>query len=333
MATKLITPKVARDLAKIISEHHAAIAAMLYGKEAVAPEEWKIAVGLGIVDPDDPKGLASSLHSYGALLAHLDQAQHQERYGTTLAELKEEIEENPVPQTEVEHQASQFMLDRGAQLIVGLGAKNGHNLIAELQEYDEDLDVRMRGIIRDVISARFGDSDAQERMKALGVADGVGEEFYDGEFRKSIKGMVSDVGHAAKDWARDIKRIVQTESHSAIQEGMKESWTEQEEKLAGEHEEPPKKILAFKLTRGDACSHCDELHTQSGAPRIYYLDELTGNGTNAGRKAHEWRAVVGSTHPHCYCTLHKVPRMLEMPEGWKSGDAAPTVIGPGGAIL
>jgi len=148
-----------------------------------------------------------------------------------------------------------------------------------------------------------------------------------------VKEMVSDVGHATKDWARDIKRIVQTESHSAIQEGLKESWEEQEAQRAVEKEEPPKKLLAFKLTRGDACSHCDQLHTQGGAPRIYYLDEITGNGTNVGRKAAEWKVVIGATHPHCYCTLHKVPRMLEMPEGWHSGDAAPSVIGPGGAIM
>lgn len=330
---KIITPKVARDLAKIIHDHHAAIAALLYGKDAVAPEEWKTAVGLGLVDPDDPKGLAGELHTFGAILAHMEQAKHHERYGTTLEELKAEIEENLVPQTETEHQAAQFMLDKGAQYIVGLGNKNGHVLISKLQEQDDDLAARMRGAIKDVIAAKFGDNDAQERLKKLGADQGLGEEFYEGAFRETVGGMVSDVGHATKDWARDIKRIVQTESHSAIQEGMRESWEAQEEKRAEEHGEPPKKLLAFKLTRGDACSHCDRLHTQDGAPRIYYLDEITGNGTNVGRKAHEWKVVVGATHPHCYCTLHKVPRMLEMPPSWRSGDAAPSVIGPGGAIM
>ena len=51
MAGVLLTPVVVRDIAQIVADHHAALAAVLLGKDAVAPHDWALAVQLGIVDP------------------------------------------------------------------------------------------------------------------------------------------------------------------------------------------------------------------------------------------------------------------------------------------
>jgi hypothetical protein len=49
------------------------------------------------------------------------------------------------------------------------------------------------------------------------------------------------------------------------------------------------------------CKHCKRLHIgPDGQPRIFKLSDLEANGTNVGRKASEWKAVVGTVHPHCF---------------------------------
>lgn len=296
----LITPEVAQDIAKIIREHHAAVAAVLYGPEAVSKADWEAAVKLGLVDPSKPEAIFEALHVYGALLAHVDQAELQSRYGTTLADFMAEISKNPIPQTKVEHHSADYMRTRGAQYIVGLGNKKGAKVGTKLIEADQQLDRFMRGTIRDVISARFGDDEAALRIKKLGVDKGLPDDFFDDQFRSTIREQVSDIGHLTEDWARDLQRIVQTETHGAVQEGQQESWTEQEEELAQDQKRTPRKLKAFKLPRPDACKHCIRLHLEGAEPRVYYLDEITANGTNVGRKAPDWLIVIGSIHPWCF---------------------------------
>ena len=333
-STRLITPAALAEIARIIREHHTGIAAALFGKDGVSAEDWKLAVAMGLVDPDaDPKGIAGGLYTFGAVLAHLDQAAASTRYGTTLEEFTDYIREHPVPQTELEHRAAQYAAHRGAQAIVGLGNKVGATVGSALIEADTQLDAQMRGTIRDVISARFGDEDAARRVKEQGIAAGLPDEFFESQFRSTIKRVVSDIGHATGDWARDIQRIAQTETHTAVQEGMKESWEEQEEQAAAAAARSPDRLKAYKLPRPGACPHCIRLHLDGDHPRVFYLDELAGNGTNVGRRAADWRAVIGSTHPWCSCAIARVPSVLSMPQGWQSGEAAPTVIGPGGRLV
>lgn len=330
----VITPKVQKDVAEIIRKHYAAFAAILYGPGAVSKEDWDAAIKLGLVDPKNPKGQLTGLASYGALLAHLEQAERQERYGTSLASFKAEVAKNPVPQTVAEHYAAEHMEQRGAQRIVGLGNKVGAEVGSKLIEADKKLDAKLRGAIRDVISARFGDGEAGERVKNTAAGLGAGEEYFRDQFRSTIREQVSDLGHSTKDWSRDLQRIVQTETHDAVSEAQGESWSSQEAEAAETDERSPRRVLVFKLPRPDCCGHCDEFYLSGGVPRLYYLDELQANGTNAGRKTAMWLPVVGTTHPWCACTLHRVPFLLidQLPEGWVSGDPAPKVIGPGGSI-
>lgn len=330
---QLITPGVVRDIAKLIRDYHTGVAAVLFGRDAVSDDDWKIAQGLGLVTGDDPVSVAETLHTYGAFLAHIDQANVQSRYGMSLDDFRAEVARNPIPMTQHEHHASRYMRVRGAQAIVGLGNKVGATVGSRLIEADQALDRHMRGIIRDVVSARFGDDTAAQRIRAAGADKGLSDDFFDEQFRTSINRQVSDIGHLTDDWARDIQRIVQTESHGAVQEGMKESWVEQEEELARDQNRAPRRLLAYKLPRPDACRDCNRLHLAGDTPRLYYLDEIEGNGTNVGKKRADWSTVIGSTHPWCACSLHRVPAILDMPKGWRSGESAPKLIGPGGRLV
>jgi hypothetical protein len=325
----LITPGVTRDIARIIAEHHAAVAAVLFGPDAVSEHDWQLATDLGIVDPAaPPEGVMASMHTYGAMLAHLEQAHAQKRYGMTEESFAAEVKRNPVPMTEQEHHAAKLSAKRAGQYIVGLGNKVGATVGSSLIEADRALDKKMRGTIRDVVAARFGDEEAQERMRKLGTDQGLGPEFYDNEFRKTVREVASDIGHATNDWARDVQRIAQTETHTAISEGMVESWKEQADQLA----KKPRNLV-FKIPRPDACPNCVSLHLEGGVPRVYDLDEVEGN-SNMGEKARNWRFTIASVHPWCACQLARVPWVLsgDMPKGWHSGATAPSVIGPGGRL-
>lgn len=72
------------------------------------------------------------------------------------------------------------------------------------------------------------------------------------------------------------------------------------------------------------CSHCQRLYNGPNGPRVFKLSTLEANGTNVGRKANDWLAVIGSTHPNCQC----VP--IRVPPGWGWDEFGDMV--PGGKI-
>jgi hypothetical protein len=330
-----LTPKKIKDIAKIIMDHHEAVAAALYGKEAVSDEGWKLALGLDLVDPKATADeLSSQIHVFGAFMAHVDHASQFTRYGTTALDFIDEIQRNPIPMTFVEHLAAKKSAQRSAQYIVGLGNKIGATVGSSLIEADRRLDQQMRSTIRDVVSARFGDNDAAKRMKQRGIVRGKEADFFDESFRSTRQRMVSDMGHATGDWARDFKRIAKTETQRAFESGQVESWHEQEKEAAKELKRPVEKVIVYKIPRPDACRHCLRLHRDPGGNlRLFLLDQLEGNGVNVGRKAAEWKAVVGPIHPFCACQIVRLPKYLDLPKGWKSGRSAPNLIGPSGMMV
>ena len=330
-----ITVDIARKAAEILQRHFVGLAAAMYGKNAVTDDEWNLAVQLGFVDPTAPREtLASMMPLFGAFLAHLGDAQLQKRYGTTAEEWVSEVARNPVPRTPTEIKAAKFSALRAAQHVVGLGNKLGAVLGSTLIEADRNLDKQLRSMIQDVVAAKYGDDEAAARIKKLGADKGFDDNFLDGQFRSTSSRMASDMGHLTKDWARDWRRIAMTEAQGAFNEGLKDRWQEQELERASEEDRPPNRIRAYKIPKPDACKHCIRLHLESGSDhRIFYLDELEGNGDNVGRRANDWRAVIGTTHPHCACSLVKLPSYIELPKGWKSGGSAPSVVDSSGMLV
>lgn len=326
----LLTPQVAKEIAEIVRKHYGAMAATLYGKEAVAPEDWEQAVKLGLVDPEGTKeGIAEGLHLFGAMLAHLDQAKRQSRYGTTLDEFKAEIAKNPIPQTRTEKHAAEYAKKNAAEYVTGVGARAASAAVRAVRKVDARADKDLRKTIRDVVAARFGDEDAAQRVKDKGVSQGLTPDFFEDHFRSTINRQVSDIGHLTGDWKRDLQRVVITEGTQAVHEGLTESWAEQ----AKEQGKTGDDVLVFRVPRDDACNACKRLYLDGGTPRVFNLATLAGNGTNIGLKRPAWQPVTGPTHPFCTCPIHRVPAILDMPSGWSHGDAAPSVIGAGGQLV
>ena len=127
--------------------------------------------------------------------------------------------------------------------------------------------------------------------------------------RESWRKIITDITDKTGDYARDYGRIAATEKQRAMQEGQSRALT----KRFGS----PKKVRVAKQPAPDACEHCVALHLTAGrgsVPKIFTLAELTANGTNVGRKARDWRAVVGPVHPWCACEL------IHVPDGWSFDD-------------
>ena len=71
----LITAEIAKQVAQIVADHHTGVAAAIWGKDAVSPEDWKTAVDLGMVDPTATgTTIGQQLYTYGIYMTHVDQA-------------------------------------------------------------------------------------------------------------------------------------------------------------------------------------------------------------------------------------------------------------------
>lgn len=111
--------------------------------------------------------------------------------------------------------------------------------------------------------------------------------------RRSVQAIVSSIGNQLKDWNRDWGRIVETEMENIFLLGVAQVIMEDHGPDA----------LVYKDVFPGACSHCRRLYTTAGSgsePRIFKLSSLIMNGDNIGRKARDWKPVIGATHPYCY---------------------------------
>ncbi len=118
--------------------------------------------------------------------------------------------------------------------------------------------------------------------------------------RKSVRSVISEIGHKTKNWERDLGRIADTEMSTVFQEGISAQ-------ILGKHGEDAK---VYKDVYPGACRHCIRLFLTGGIgsqPRIFKLKQLIANGTNIGRKVDDWKPVIGSIHPWCRCQLRYLP--------------------------
>jgi hypothetical protein len=119
-------------------------------------------------------------------------------------------------------------------------------------------------------------------------------------------------------WMRDWRRVARTEMAYANNEGhlsaMLQAHPINADAPDGAALRVPK-VLVYKVpqaTRRDdrgrlvaPCTHCFRIwRADDATPRLYPLDEVLANGENAGpppKKAKDWTATVGPTHPNDLC--------------------------------
>ena len=330
----LLDPAVMRAVADILERHHRAAASAIYGRDALSPADWDLAVDLGLVDATaSPETLNSQVYRMAVILAHMDQAERQSRYGDTATTWLAEVKRNPVPMTTTEVRAAKYANRKAAQYVSGLGSRAAASVNSILINEDARLSHKFRTSIRDAVAANFGDSDAQQRMEDRGIKDGKPEDFYDNAFRGTVNRLRSDIGHASGQWRRDLDRIARTEVTEAWNQGQADEWDRMAVDQATENKAPPIETRVYRVPSPTACPACLRLYTEGGFPRVFHLSALQANGTNYKVKRAEWKPVVGATHPFCVCDIQRLPPYVKLPASWNSGAAAPTVIGSDGLLV
>ncbi|RYF16602.1 MAG: hypothetical protein EOO77_12350 [Oxalobacteraceae bacterium] len=256
----LLTPEQLQEIRQIILDHHQAYVVNNYGVSALAPE---------IVSRLRAKGMVNvrinTMHDafvYGALLAQLGEAEAKKM---TFRQFKAYVTRNPMPLSSAEQHAVQIATTQAGKYAVGLGNRVDTRTGALLVDADKRLAQQMRQKIRTQTAANIAS-------------------------RGSIENLRSELGHATKDWTRDLGRIAITETQNAMSEGLAAAF----EKKYGSD------ALVCKRPSSGCCDLCRDLCIgPDGAPRIFRLSDLQAQGSNYGRKSGEMRAVVGAIHPNC----------------------------------
>jgi hypothetical protein len=119
--------------------------------------------------------------------------------------------------------------------------------------------------------------------------------------RDTVNSVVSEIGHKTGDWSRDLGKIAQTEMQNAFEYGR----GSEIEKNYGKEAE------VYKEVYKGACRFCIKFYTTNGIgspPKIFKLNELIANGTNAGKKQSDWKPVLYAVHPFCRCLIRYKPK-------------------------
>jgi hypothetical protein len=284
----LLTPGQFETVKQIVRDYHSAFAVGMFGPDAIPAEEVQRLIDAGILPqdlalifqpapgelPPPAERVTDLAYQYGAMLAK--PAQKDAARKMTADQFVTHLERTRPQLNAVERQAMAFARFNAGEHIRGMGDRFA---------------LEVGTLIRN--------ADAEQRRRYLGTVQRELERNIDR--RGTWRELASEIGHATKDWSRDMQRVAATEKQSAMQEGTAREMAKGRD---------PAQIRVAKIPAPDACSDCIRLHLTAGqgsAPRIFKLSELQSNGTNVGRKRANWKAGVGPVHPWCGCELQEVP--------------------------
>lgn len=269
----LLTPAQLEAVKAIVREHHLAYAVNAVGTDALPPADLRRLQRVGLVPLHIQRMRLTDLaYLYGRHVGAAqreDPAAREEVGAHDLDSFVHLVELGKVGTTPVDEHAMEAARQQAGQYIRGIGERLAHDIGVSIMDAQAEARRRYIGTVRSKLE------DAIDRKD---------------EWRK----LASTLAHETQDWGRDMHRLAATEMQSAMEEGTARALSEGRD---------PKSVRVAKLTAGGACDHCVELYRTDGqgsAPRIFTLHELAANGTNVGRRAKDFRAVVGPTHPFCF---------------------------------
>lgn len=289
----LLTPQQLEQIAQIIRDYHTGFSISIGADPGVSQAEIQRLIDAGILPPETFDIITDSFQ-YGQIVGSLrefDEINKAKEF--TYRDFQKYVRARPRPLTPQERHAIDWSKHSVGVHVRGLGNR-----------------------IADDFSKLVIQSDSQLRKETIGKIRTEAEQ--NAERRKVWRDLSSELGHSKDDWSRDWGRIAATEKQNAMQEGFASSLVEREG--------PPNQVYVAKIPKPDACPECVRLHLEAGQgspPRVFLLSELQANGTNVGRKARDWRAVVGVVHPWCACELIHIPpgwgfeTKPEKEEGWE----------------
>jgi len=264
-----------KELLDIIDMHHTLFIANNVGIDILTDEDLSLLKQHGI----DAKKLfkehptVTQAFKFGVLA---DSLGDKNTKGVNYEDFKKYLKSGDfIPLTDREEEALEAVKHQSYNDIKGLGNRVGNNLNQIHIEVDQDLRRRKEKIIEET---------AKEVI----------------EERKSVREMVSRLGHKMGDWNRDLGRISEYIMHSSYSEGRAASL----EKKGG------RDILIYMDVFSGACRFCIKNYLTGGIgsiPILFRLSELRANGNNIGRKQKDWLAVIPPQHPFCRCHINEVP--------------------------
>jgi len=173
------------------------------------------------------------------------------------------------------------------------------NTAQTVQRLSSQFQQKVEGLIRD------GNFEHRNVIQTEGVKPAFVSAL---EEDKKIGEIVKHLREATGDFARDWRRVAITEMNNAQSYGAADAIVKRNKGKA-----PADETYVYKLVVRDAalCPYCRKFYLNpDGTPKIYKMSELMRNGTNYGKKASQWKPVIGSTHPNCR------DRLVELPKGW-----------------
>lgn len=162
---------------------------------------------------------------------------------------------------------------------------------------------------KDVVRAVVTDLVLSGNSSYKNATGGVKEILENALLRREFVGrLATELRDKTADLYRDWRRVAITETTNAMNLGAADQI------MAESGGKSPDKVYVYKSVVRDAalCDVCRRVYIESNGnyPKVYSMAELQANGTNVGKKKADWKAVIGSTHPHCR------GKLLYLPNGW-----------------
>lgn len=264
----ILTPEQQQQLLKLIQRNHIGFIASSLGTAFLSNDDVKLLEDYGInafqLYNTYSDKLLASFH-----LGQLAAALRNESNNIHLKDFQQYLKNNPLQLTKREEYVLDSVKRQALSDIKGIGSKIFQDVTNVLNE-----------------NSRIN----QEQLIRNEIITGT-------EKKQSIRNISNEIASKTGDWSRNFDRIVEYVSNTAFQEGKAEYLI----KTYGDD------VLVWKRVYNSACKHCIKLYLTNGLgskPIVFTLSQLRANGTNIGRKTSEWKAVVGSTHPYCRCSLN-----------------------------
>jgi len=301
-----MTPEQILHLYNLIRDYHLAFAISLVGPESVAVQQEDVQrlVDAGILSPADALGLLNgdvfgNAVTLGVLRTHVEQAELRAKRGwypedvnaLSYAELDARIKRDPIPMTEREQAAVAAARSRAGSLIVSRGDRVAGDVLGAIQDADAEHAL--------AASVEVGERTIEDIVSEKTV-QAVEERWTAGKLK-------SELGHRTETWDRDWDRIARTELQEAANLGIAAS-------ISSRYGD----ANIARVPNPSACDHCNALYLgPDGLPIVKPISWFTANGlNNFGRKQADWKATIGTIHPHCHCRTVRVPEGFALTDEW-----------------
>ena len=136
---------------------------------------------------------------------------------------------------------------------------------------------------------------------------------------RAVNKIIQELRDNTGDLVRDWQRVVVTELNNAYNHGSIDEIVDRNKAIEKDD------ILVYCQGPLDerTCQYCQKHYHDGGSFKIYRMSELLAGGTNVGRKAANWQAVVPPMHPNC---RHRVVELLP---GWTLDESGKQIyVGP-----